>query len=415
MPFPPTDLVTLPGGKSTVMLGATPTASWDEIPSQARPVKQTYRTGGLTPPIKEVDLLTRKGQENPSWLSRIHSGAIVIGGMSVDGIFGEGKTVSGFHDYGFFGPQHLTATVQGVGLDPTSWEFFKSQMEMSYADLDFARTAAHANIRAPEIELGVMVAEARESFKTLVEKYDKLVKLLITAGKKAQKASKPADYATRLSNEWLRMRFGVEPLMRDIQDLINLSIPLFRKRVREFGVAESTAVKTLTRSTSIGIAYPFRVEYTAVYTLQSVLRSTVFVDYEADNPILRSAKALGLLNPLGIIWEATRLSFVFDWLINVGQWIRSWSYSGGGDVAGELATSNRSLILSIDASFKPSYAAAGAPPTAYGQVGLFGRRWFERGQIEGQKPFLPTFQITGNSTNILDSLALLQQFFQGKR
>lgn len=415
MPFPPTDLVTLPGGKSTVLLGSTPTASWDEIPTPSRPFTKTYPTGGLVPPLKEVDLLTRKGEKNPMWVSRIKSGAIVIGGMSVDGIFGKASTVSGFHDYGLFGSQHLTASVNGAGLDDTSWNFFKDQMSIPYADLDYARTAAYANIRAPEIELGVMIAEARESFKTLVEKYDKLVKMLIVAGKKAQKASKPADYMQRLSNEWLRLRFGVEPLMRDIQDLINLMIPQFHHRVREFGVAESTSVKTLFRSTSIGTNYPFRVEYTGVFTLQSVLRSTVFVDYDADNPILRSAKALGLLNPLGIVWEATRLSFVFDWLINIGQWIRSWSFNGGGTVAGELATSNRSLMLTIDASITPTFAPAGAPPTAYGRVGVFGRRWFERGQVDGLKPILPTFQITGNITNILDSLALLTQAFQGKR
>jgi hypothetical protein len=42
-----------------------------------------------------------------------------------------------------------------------------------------------------------------------------------------------------------------------------------------------------------------------------------------SNPKLAELSSLGLINPLEIVWEVLRYSFVVDWFLPVGEWLGS--------------------------------------------------------------------------------------------
>lgn len=133
----------------------------------------------------------------------------------------------------------------------------------------------------------------------------------------------------RLENSWLEGRYGWRTLLYDIEDIQKALTSLSDKRTR-FRESSGTQVSWDTFSSPVktmggagSITFSQRTSY------QIGLRGTVVADISPP---------LFAFNPVTTIWEATRLSFVIDWVFNVGQFLESLSflalsqqyYAGGG-------------------------------------------------------------------------------------
>lgn len=110
-----------------------------------------------------------------------------------------------------------------------------------------------------------------------------------------------------VGNLLLEIRYGWSPLMQDIKGAADtLSKPIPDKPIK--------AVKTARYTNVAGGVGGDPVHYSERVTIVGKIR--------ISNPNLDLANRLGLLNPLGVLWEAIPFSFLFDWFLSVGNFLQ---------------------------------------------------------------------------------------------
>lgn len=119
-----------------------------------------------------------------------------------------------------------------------------------------------------------------------------------------------------VSNQYLEMRYGWRTLMYDIEDITKVINTIEEKRTR-FVQRSGGSDITYDSGTFSGQTYGFDWDGSWNSTVEVSYRGTVFADIEP--PKIQ-------LNPVTTAWEATKLSFVVDWVVNVGQALEALSF-----------------------------------------------------------------------------------------
>jgi hypothetical protein len=156
-----------------------------------------------------------------------------------------------------------------------------------------------------------------------------------------------------LESLWLEGRYGWRTLLYDIQDLAKALKQQNERRSRfreQAGLTASGSWEDVSQTTSSSITTEITTNYN--WTLNQ--RGTVVADIEIPD---------FQFNPVTSAWELTRLSFVFDWLINVGQALDSATflvlvkdykacagYNVEVDIAGDISLVSYSSHLSASVS-----------------------------------------------------------------
>lgn len=158
--------------------------------------------------------------------------------------------------------------------------------------------------------VGNMLAERKQTFDMIVQLWTTLSSL-VTRKRKLLELVGSSLNRKGVSNAILQFKFGVEPLINDISELIDAYLSGVTPPAR-FKIKSNMWLKD--RSLTIpGSTCDFsgsvRVGYTAVLTLD-------------DTPTYALSQ-FGLIDPRQIAWEVTPWSFVVDWVIPVGDWIMS--------------------------------------------------------------------------------------------
>jgi hypothetical protein len=110
-----------------------------------------------------------------------------------------------------------------------------------------------------------------------------------------------------LSNTWLEWQFAVRPLINDIHGVVDA----FQSNIQ-------TGAKI--RTTGSATNGDGSIKY----------KTTVFAT--VTNPTARTLQQLGLFNISGAMWELIPFSFMFDWLINMGEVLTQGYTVGLGNV-----------------------------------------------------------------------------------
>lgn len=122
-----------------------------------------------------------------------------------------------------------------------------------------------------------------------------------------------------LPDSWLKIHFGVEPLVKDayaFADLISQPCKTHYLNITKSGYEDELKVNSSAR-------YRRHVEYSVR------ARGAVGIEY----PNLFLASRLGLANPATIAWEMVPFSFVVDWFTTFGDVIASYTDFAGVDVS----------------------------------------------------------------------------------
>lgn len=183
-----------------------------------------------------------------------------------------------------------------------------------------ACTEARARQASPDIDGIVEAAEARQTMELFRLRTWNLVEQL----------RKERAYATRkglgnlvsagrlFSNNWLMARYGIMPFVRLMHDalVVGPRIRTRRETARGAGpiVAGSEIVETVTSSDS-----NYYDTWTVSRTWNVSTRAGIL--YEYDN--FQNKWGFSLANVPAAIWEATPWSFVVDWFLNTGDFIRA--------------------------------------------------------------------------------------------
>lgn len=165
---------------------------------------------------------------------------------------------------------------------------------------------------APQI--GVDIAERKQTLRMLSVTLGALRRPLKTFSRAYERYRKRGVVISTLKdapNAWLAFHFGVEPLLKDVHDLV----------VR-LGQAPKPMLVSVSKSQTLNYSFN-RYGQNLQESYKQHVRIAAAVTRIHENVSLLND--LGLVNPASIAWELVPFSFVVDWFYPVGSYLNSMS------------------------------------------------------------------------------------------
>jgi hypothetical protein len=207
-----------------------------------------------------------------------------------------------------------------------------------------------------------------------------------------------------IPNSWLELQYGWNPLMQDIQGaLMHLQK---RSRFSNPIVTVRASVSDFVESTIDGACFgslTFRNKF------RHERRVDTFLTYGSTSPILAELSSLGLINPLEIVWELTKYSFVVDWFAPIGPWLGSltadvgYTFITGGQSSKVTCTFADSTLISQDPLLEYDTITY---PAFTGRRMHFNRSCYSSAPVPGLYVKNPL-----STVHLANALALLSQAF----
>jgi hypothetical protein len=255
------------------------------------------------------------------------------------------------------------------------------------------------------LDLSVGLAELGSTKRMLggifkLEKYAKAYKALSQRpGRKGIK-----DVSGEAANLHLEWTYGVKPLLSDIYAAADESVRYVRNALEKF---EAGSINPLNGVAKVARVAPNGLlqEYRHVWEGRELVKIKVWLK-TYDDDLSRWTS----LNPLSIAWELTPYSFVADWALDIGSYLRNLETA--------LLYNNRFHSGSItyleawDATITPTSFRWGE----YDYVGITAERTYRslnRVVLTGYPlPRLPTFDVNMGTSRMLSAAALLRTFLK---
>jgi hypothetical protein len=215
---------------------------------------------------------------------------------------------------------------------------------------------------------------------------------------------------------WLEYKYGWMPLLMDVK-----------------GSAESFAEHQLggrpvTFKVKAKRRFPFRWVYRQYYQgFGSATADSAYFErsltghYEAHikmwlevvDPSVTAAQQLGLTNPASLAWEVIPFSFVFDWFISVGDWLKALTAMNGLQCVKAMRSNVNDLMYRY-VQPATSFSGGGWTYTMANTERSCARRHYARSAFLPQIPNFPEFKSDVFSFNkVVTSLALLKSGSRG--
>lgn len=215
-----------------------------------------------------------------------------------------------------------------------------------------------------------------------------------------------------IAEMWLALQYGWKPLLSDVYDLVNG----LHKRESEVPVAIKGRHEVKPKSEP-AIGSSWFDSMTGPQTSRGIRSNKAIVKYTViAMPDLRLAEpaALGLTDPLTVLWEVTPWSFVVDWFLPVGQYLEQLSATHGWIFWGGC----KSVLKTVDTkgSFSGKRTWTGPPTWTYTDTKSWNRSSkavsFNRTPLTSW-PMVrpPAFKNPFSTGHLYNSLALLYQAF----
>lgn len=127
-----------------------------------------------------------------------------------------------------------------------------------------------------------------------------------------------------IPGSWLQVQYGWRPLLSDIYGAIQHLANRGRKRLPIIEVSKTRKDTTTSITTAVGPD-----GYESMIQWQHEWMTKVGFVYRLNDPVAHELSSLGLINPLEIVWEVMRYSFLVDWVLPVGSWLSAWTADVG--------------------------------------------------------------------------------------
>lgn len=213
----------------------------------------------------------------------------------------------------------------GMSIDARDcWTLFPVSQNLTWIDVpanvaNRATTEVLGKVTQGNFNLGVALAEARSTASQLSTQTIALIKAYTAArrGNWRQALRYLALNENRkfnsksVASRWLELQFGWMPLLSDIQGAYEM---LTKVHLRAF--MPMRAVRQVGQNVSLSgrFTYP-----SASYKSTCNISRRIVIWFYINDARLAWLSSLGILNPLGIVWEKVPFSFLVDWLLPVGN------------------------------------------------------------------------------------------------
>lgn len=192
-----------------------------------------------------------------------------------------------------------------------------------------------------DIDLSIDIAEAHKTKTMMRDTLRGMSNLALTFRK--MKRSNPRDWG----NLWLEFTYGWKPLANSIYGSLNRALGITESGGTPHGYPITVTAKSTqtTRSSRVEIPdYPFP-GATWQKDFYTKNRCRLVTRWAIQGTRLDELAGYTSLNPVSIAWELTPYSFVVDWFVNVGGYLRSYEsallygsdFVDGYKTEGELA------------------------------------------------------------------------------
>lgn len=198
-----------------------------------------------------------------------------------------------------------------------------------------AGTQAMSQVDAPEVQGLVDLAELEATLRMLKQPMSSLVdlsrQLRRTANrrmwadrkKNGQKKTGSLQFSEAMAGAWLEVRYGWTPLLGTVQGLLEI-LATEKKGSRKTARGTSFVPPRSGSSTQTQSGWPYAGCSKCVKTQNATATYKVRagVMYESTTS-LQNQLGLNLQEVPSAMWELIPFSFVVDWFVNVGDWLRA--------------------------------------------------------------------------------------------
>jgi len=156
--------------------------------------------------------------------------------------------------------------------------------------------------------------------------YDELGLSLSRKQTRKYKRAHADDPRIAAENEWLAMRYGWTPLIKDIygaaEVLADYNVPVMRNRIE---ASHSMTLSAETLPVNLFNGWPDWKSSSKIIAKHTTKMVCVMV----PNTSAPTAVSLGITNPVALAWELIPFSFVVDWFYPIGQALNNLDASVG--------------------------------------------------------------------------------------
>lgn len=209
--------------------------------------------------------------------------------------------------------------------------------DQQVVDLLVQETDANALARARNrlsrqvVHLGNILAERHQTyqmFSDLLKRAAALIKGRTLVGVLSQK---------KTSSDFLMFQFGLRPLLSDVYAVA---------QELDQDVQDDTTTLRFKASSHSTRDHQYTDEL-LIRQVHTFVKVSYALEFEVENKSLKTLSEYGLTNPLPIAWEMMKWSFVWDWFLPIGAWLRDVSSPRATVfVRGTKTTTTRVIITS---------------------------------------------------------------------
>lgn len=165
-----------------------------------------------------------------------------------------------------------------------------------------------------KVHVGTLTAERAQTLSMLQSLIKRLADVVSLKKNLFKSAVGYLSHPKLIADDYLAFQFGIKPLVNDIFSAVQL--------LAESADPENVST-IVTRSNSHAELKTLCLVGDFTYEFTGTINVSLVEKYIVNNDLARSLQTLGLVNPAEIAWEMLPWSFVIDWFVPVGAYIRS--------------------------------------------------------------------------------------------
>lgn len=272
-------------------------------------------------------------------------------------------------DWGYLNPSFFEVRWDG-GSDRNLIDYGCANLlpVASAATRNRAASLITEKIKANDLDIGVTLGEARDALSTI----NVVIKQVVRLVKDYVDLINPSiPRSSRFyAQEWLRFQFGIKPLMSDAYAACILIQNGMQAPV-------AAKVKVVVDDTSFQLPPDLSYRFHSGKVRRGV---EIQYYYTVSNKAGFDAWRYGLTSPLSIAWELMSYSFVVDWFLHLGNFIRGLE----GPIGLSLADGYRTTFLNNNILIEENPL-----PNEYGKQ-IPGTDWLRHVEINNRRTWVRT-------------------------